>query len=287
MDAEQGISELQIFATGLDHSEGIVLAPDGFLYAGGEAGQLYQIGADGTVTEILTTRGFILGVAADAGSRLYLCDQVHRVVWCVDHRTGRMEPFTRGTKERELYLPNWGAFDSSGNYYVTDSGEWRKGNGCIFVVRPPGITELWTEEAMDFPNGCALSTDEKWLYVVESVPPRIVKFEIRPDGSAGPRVIVLEMPGAVPDGVAVERDGSLIIACYRPDAIYRWNSETGLTVLASDPEGTVLAAPTNVVFVGNELDRWVVPNLGRWHLTSGSGVHGTALFYPTSEQLGR
>lgn len=287
MDSILNVSDLEIFAIGLDHSEGIALAPDGFLYAGGEAGQVYRIGVNGSVDEVANTGGFILGVAADAESRLYLCDQVHRTVWSLDTRSGRKEAFTRGTSERKLYLPNWGAFDNFGNYYLTDSGEWRKSNGCIFVVRPPGVSELWCEDSIDFPNGCAVSPDGKWLYVVESVPPRIVKIEIQSDGSAGSRSVVVEMPGTVPDGVAIESDGSLIIACYRPDTVYRWNPKTGLSVLASDPEGTVLSAPTNVVFFGERLDRWVVPNLGRWHLTSGSGVQGTSLFYPSKALLGR
>ena len=34
-------------ATGLDHPEGVTVGPDGLLYAGGEAGQVYRIGAGG------------------------------------------------------------------------------------------------------------------------------------------------------------------------------------------------------------------------------------------------
>jgi hypothetical protein len=48
----------------------------------------------------------------------------------------------------------------------------------------------------------------------------------------------------------------------------------------------VLAAPTNVVFTGPEMDELVVPNIGRWHLTRmPAGVRGTPLHYPTDAQL--
>ena len=40
------IESLETFAEGLDHAEGITLAPDGHLYVGGEAGQLYRIEDD-------------------------------------------------------------------------------------------------------------------------------------------------------------------------------------------------------------------------------------------------
>src|SRR5438477_3100807 len=44
-------------------------------------------------------------------------------------------------------------------------------------------------------------------------------------------------------------------------------SRVAVTAVAEDPQGTMLAAPTNVVFVGERLDRLVSANLGRWHLT--------------------
>ena len=78
-----------------------------------------------------------------------------------------------------------------------------------------------------------------------------------------------------------------MIACYRPDVIYRWHAADGLTVIACDPRGTVIAAPTNVVFAGDDRAVLVVPNLGRWHLSRGRfGIRGVPLHYPTVEQLG-
>jgi gluconolactonase len=157
----------------------------------------------------------------------------------------------------------------------------------MWVVRAGGATEVWTEETKAFPNGCAVAPDGSRLFILESYPSAIVEVEVRPDGSAGPRKVLVELGTVVPDGVAVASDGTLVIACYRPDTIYTWNASAGLQILASDPRGTVLAAPTNVVFIGDDLGTLVVPNLGRWHLTKGRlGVQGTPLFYPTPAQLG-
>lgn len=183
--------------------------------------------------------------------------------------------------------PNFGCFDGEGNYYFTDSGQWGAQLGSIWVVRPGAPAQVWTEEAKAFPNGCAIAPDGSRLFVVESYPSAIVEVPIEPDGSAGPRRVLQELGTIVPDGVAVTAEGALVVPCYRPDAILTWSSQAGLSVLASDPRGTVLAAPTNVVFTGPDLGTLVVPNLGRWHLTRGAlGIHGTQLPYPTRRQLG-
>jgi gluconolactonase len=282
--AEEPIFDLEgceEFAVGLDHAEGICLAPDGHLYVGGEAGQLYRIEADGSVKELLSTGGFMLGLAADADSRIYAIDNVAKCVWRIDPGTGTREPYADGSPAGRFSVPNWGAFDDTGNYYLSDSGDWGARNGKLWKVTPGGAAELWSEESKNFPNGLALSEDGSRLYLVESYPSALVELAIGSDGSAGPRNVLCELGLAVPDGVAVARDGSLYIACYRPDAIYRWSPDDGLQVFAQDPRGTVLAAPTNVVFAGDGLDELVVPNLGRWHLTRlPAGIPGVPLRYP-------
>jgi gluconolactonase len=282
------IDQLEVFAPGLDHSEGIAITPDGTLYVGGEAGQLYRIGEDDSITEVTTTGGFMLGLASDGAGRIFGCDGGNLCVWCIDPETKGREVFCDGLPDRKLTSPNWGCFAADGTYYFTDSGEWKGRTGSVWVVRPGGRAAVWTEESCDFPNGCTLSADGSRLYVLESTPGALVEYAIAADGSAGPRRVITELPGAVPDGVAAATDGSLVIACYRPDIIYRWRQDLGLQVLAEDPEGVAIAAPTNVAFTGPKLDTMTVPNIGRWHLTRfrHPELQGVPLNYPTPAQIG-
>lgn len=277
-----GLDRLESFAFGLDHSEGIAVTPRGDIYVGGEAGQIYRI-VDDKPQQVATTGGFLLGLAADGEGRIYAVDTVAKTVWRFDPQTGELTTFVEG----DFKLPNWGSFGVDGTYYLTDSGGWMAGDGCIWAMRPGERAELWTRESHAFPNGSCLSPDGSRLYVAESVPGAIVAFDILADGRAGRRVLVCELGLAVPDGIAFTTDGSLVISCYRPDAIYRWHPADGLDILAADPRGTVLAAPTNVAFAGPDLATLVVPNLGRWHLTRGQlGLTGVPLNYPGRELIG-
>lgn len=286
-DGPVGLDRIETFAAGLDHPEGITVTPDGRLFVGGEAGQVYRIEDDDSFTEVANTGGFLLGLAADAAGRIYAIDTVHHCVWQVTPETGRCVVYARGPEDRPFKVPNWGAFDAAGNLYLTDSGGWGDADGLIWKVLPGGAAEVWCDVAVDFPNGCAVAPDGSCLFYVESLPGRICRLDIGADGSADERIVLRELGPAVPDGVAIAADGALVIACYRPDVIYRWHADEGIDVVAADPRGTVLAAPTNVVFTGADLDLLVVPNLGRWHLSRGRfGIIGTPLHYPTPAQLG-
>ena len=70
------IDDISIFADGLDHPECIAVHPNGSVWAGGEAGQVYKISPDGKdVQEVNNTRGFILGIAfSPDASWLAICD---------------------------------------------------------------------------------------------------------------------------------------------------------------------------------------------------------------------
>ncbi len=295
-DAERAVSmqplvlleDMEEIAKGVDHPEGICKTLDGILFLSGEAGQIYRIEPDDTFVEVANTGGWTLGLAADGDGKIYACDPVKKRVFRVDPGSGAVEEFSAGTSEAPFKNPNWGAFDSRGNYYVSDSGGWKAADGRIHVVRPGRVTEVWSEESRDFPNGLAVAPDESSLWVLESTPGRMVKFPILADGTAGPMEVVTNLTGSVPDGLAFATDGSVVVSCYRPDIVYRWSEGSGLEVLGHDPEGTVLAAPTNVVFTGPDLDILVVPNIGRWHATRFRvpGLTGVPLFYPSAEELG-
>lgn len=270
--------KMRVLAEGLDHPEGVTVDVNGTLYAGGEAGQVYRVDvASGSVAEVANTGGFLLGMCADLAGRLYVCDVARRAVLRVDPSGGDVQVYSRGTEHRAMINPNWPVFDNAGNLYVTDSGTWKGNDGVIFRVRPGGSTEVWCEDSTNFPNGACLTADGDALLVLESCTPALVRIPIEDDGTAGKRAVVADLHG-VPDGVALDVEGNAYVCYYRPDQIDVVTPEGKVEVLAEDPEGTLLAAPTNGVWVGEEL---VTGNLGRWHLTACAvGVQGIPLRYP-------
>lgn len=282
------ITDLGTIAAGIDHGEGICLTPDGTLHVSGEKGQIYRIAADGSAVEIATSGGWTLGLAADGAGRIVACDPVRHEVLRLDPRSGAWTVLSRGAPGLPLATPNWGAYGPDGSFYVSDSGRWKQRDGRILVIRPAGATELFTPDSMDFPNGLAVTPDGRELWVLESTPGRLVRFAIGRDGQAGERRVVADLPGTVPDGIAFATDGSAVIACYRPDIVFRWRPDGPPELLAADPEGTVLAAPTNAAFHGPDLGSIAVPNIGRWHVTTFSvpGLHGVPLWYPAAADLG-
>ncbi len=181
-----------------------------------------------------------------------------------------------------MRVPNFAAFDDGGNLYVTDSGEWGDDDGLVYRIAPGGATEIWTEAASRFPNGCCLTADGSALLVIESRGRAVVRVPIRDDGSAGPPEPVVDLSGSQPDGIALAEDGTMFVGCYRPDRVYRIPPGGPAEVFAEDPDGIVLNQPANVAFWGPNLDRLVVSSLGGWSLVAApAGTRGLPLRYPS------
>ena len=271
-----------LLAEDLDHPEGVAWNPfDGFVYAGGEAGQIYRVSLDGVVEVVGDTGGEILGVTLDGAGRVYACDCGRCQIVRLDPRDGSVALYSAGAPGQAMLEPNYAAFDAAGNLYVTDSGETKADNGCILRVAPGGETVVWSRDLPRYPNGCCLSADGRALLVAESYLPGVSRVPILADGSAARPEVLVELPGTVPDGIALDSSGVLYVACYRPDRIYRVSPAGAAEVLADDPLGIDLNAPTNMAFAGSDLRQMVVANVGEVHLLIGDvGVAGLRLNYP-------
>tara|TARA_Y100001960_G_scaffold7649_1_gene7474 strand:- start:659 stop:1522 length:864 start_codon:yes stop_codon:yes gene_type:complete len=269
------------FGEGLDHPECVAWGCDGYAYAGGEGGQLYRIDTNiGSFEEFTNVGTFVGGICQDGNFNLYVCSG--GVVKKVD-QSGNVSVYSDGTESTKMLTPNYPAFDSNGNLYVSDSGEWGKDNGRMFKINSDGEAQIWSEDIRSFPNGIALSGTGDFLYVVVSLnSPRIERIPILEDGSAGPAELVVELPFSVPDGIAFDTQGNLYISCYRPDRIYRLSVDGELEILVEDYEGTLMAAPTNIAFCGPRRDDLLSANLGRWHISRYElDAIGIPLNYPT------
>jgi gluconolactonase len=266
------MSRTDVLVDGLDHPEGVAWDPvSGALWAGGEAGQLYRVDLDArSWEEAARAPGFVLGLAVDGRGRVAVCCEGAGSLCLLDD--GRVRTLRGG-----LTIPNYPAFGPDGTLWLSDSGHWGKNDGCVYRFGNDGALECFSEALPQFPNGCAVTPDGAYLWIVASYVPIVGRLEL----ATGAFEEVTRLDGTVPDGVALTDDGGIVVSCYRPDRIVHIDRQGAVQVVAEDPQGTFLAAPTNVVFVGAQRDALVSANLGRWHLTLvESGLRGLPLHYP-------
>jgi sugar lactone lactonase YvrE len=259
----------------LAHCEGVATGPDGALWAGDEQGVIFRIDpADGAVESTADIGTWALGLAADARSRLYVCAYTAGAIVRVDPATGVHDVYCDG-----LRTPNWCLFAPDGDLYVSESGAEPVDEADGRVVRiPPGGG---TFDPLDLPplafaNGMALATDGT-LYVAESSIPRVRAVR---DGEAP---VHCELPGTVPDGLALDADGGLVVTSYQPNRVLYVPPGGGEPVtFLDDWQGERLLTPTNAAFYGPELRLLAVASLCGWTLsTVETPWRGQPLFYPS------
>jgi gluconolactonase len=265
MKPEMPIEAFEIVANGLDHPECLAFDRTGHLWAGGEAGQIYRILLPGGKPELVTTLGgFCGGVAFSPKDQLFVCNPQHGIVQV--ERTGAYSVFASHVGGHKLICPNFGLFDSAGNYYVTDSGVFRKRNGALLRFTPSGHGEILASP-LGYANGLALSADQRTLYLVESDTNSVLHFALQEDGSISPPEIFASECGRFPDGLALDAEGNLYVCCYASDEIWRLDKAGQKTLFAWDHWAILLGSPTNMAFGGPNFDELYVANLARTTIT--------------------
>ncbi len=276
------LSALEVAADGLDHPEGVTVDANDTVWAGGQSGQIYEIDLEArTKREVLSTGGAMLGLCFDGHGDVFACNVNFRAVVRVRPSTGEWHTVSTGCPERAFVCPNYPVFDDSGNLYVTVSGTVDQDDGWIARITPDGVTELWSDECVAFPNGAALAHDGRSLLVLESTTPALVRIPISAHGRAGPREVVAKLDGTAPDGLVALEDGGALVCCYRPDRVLYVDSEGQVETLLDDPRGIYLNSPTNGVLAGPDRRTLVLASLGAFTLKQVEVPYrGSALRYP-------
>jgi gluconolactonase len=264
LNPELPIEAFQIFATNIDHPECIAFDEAGDLWAGGESGQIYRVPLDGKAQLVTSIGRFCAGLAFSPANELYVCNSSLGIVK-VKH-SGEYSIFATHAGEHKLLCPNYGLFDSNRNYYVTDSGQWKRNNGFLIRYTPDGRGKI-IGGPFGYANGLALSADEKFLFMVESNTDSVFRFEIRADGTVGAAELYASECGRFPDGLTLDAEGNLYVCCYASDEIWRISPERQKILFAWDRWAILLGSPTNMAFGGKDFDELYVANLARTTIT--------------------
>jgi gluconolactonase len=254
------LSAISTLAAPVDHVEAVAVAPDGGIWGGGEAGQLYRIDPEGGFEQIADTRaGILLGLAFDAAGRIYVCAPERHAVLRYDPASGLLETYVSEAGGRALRIPNFCTFLADGSLVVSDSGSDQSGvRAGAIVSAPPGgaEAEILAVPPLHYPNGLAISPDGR-VAVLESFTPRLSLLDLQ----TGALDVVAELPGTVPDGVAYDTAGGAIVSCYQPNRILRISREGRASTLVDDWMGIALLSPTNIAFYGRERRRLAIASL--------------------------
>jgi len=241
------------FATGFEFPEGPAFDRRGYLYVVNHqspTGRISRIAPDGSVSTFVETGGKPNGSAFHENGDLYVADAGTRSILRVTP-SGEIFTVVDSFEGERLNAPNDLVFDSHGNLYFTDPSRFPRPDLClspVYRLNVDGRLERLIED-LAFPNGIALSPDERTLYVAETRRHQTTAFELRPDGSVGKsRVLARYEPPARPDGMAVDEEGNLIVALIHGSrlAVVAPNGE----VLDEYPAGGT--GPTNVCFGGDD-----------------------------------
>ena len=108
----------------------------------------------------------------------------------------------------------WGdmAVDSRGNAYIGNIGFDFPGGapapGILALVTPDGTVRQVAND-LQFPNGIAITPDNRTLIVAESYASRLTAYDIAADGTLSGRRVWAELDNAAPDGICLDAEGAI------------------------------------------------------------------------------
>jgi sugar lactone lactonase YvrE len=248
----------------LSHPEGVAIGPDGWIWTGNQDGDILRISPDGVAMECVgSTGGFILGLAFDGDRALFVCDLRHAAVFRLDLSNNTLTRFT----DSGIRIPNFPYVDRTHDrLLVSDSfASGTPGPGIWSFDLNTGHGDLWYGSDLNFANGLAVRAGDDSIYVCETFAQSITRIPVLKDGSAGAaEAFASNLPG-LPDGIAFDAVGQLVVGCYEPSRLLRISPDGKHTdLLIEDLTAHTFCHPTNIAFDGTDL---YTANLGRWHIS--------------------
>jgi sugar lactone lactonase YvrE len=234
----------------LAHASGLLIASD-WQDAGGVAliapsGRVRRIIAHGWAETLRPN-----GIALRAGGRVLLAHlgETTGGVFALDPG-GSITPVVTEVDGRPLPPTNFVLADAQGRLWITVSTRhvprseaWRADVADGFVVlAAPGEPPRIVADGLGYTNEVALSPDGRTLYAVETYARRLAAFDVSADGTlSGKRIVAAFGPGDFPDGIALDAEGAIWVACIIGNRILRVTPDGSIAVMADAADAAHVA----------------------------------------------
>jgi gluconolactonase len=188
------------------------------------------------------------GNSMDVEGRLYSCEKDGRRVVRME-KNGTITVVAQDFEGKRINDPNDVVVRRDGQVYFSDPNPkgglepFELGYAGVYHVAPDGTISLIRK--MLYPNGVALTTDGKTLYIVDTAERDVIAYDLDEKGNASHGRVLISGIDGLPDGLRVAANGNIYIAC-RGVAIYTPNGK--FIKMIEFPE-----TPSNLTFGDEDL----------------------------------
>jgi gluconolactonase len=268
-------------AQGIDRPEDVVVGKDGRVFASDHQAAVAEIFPDGSFKRLGPKGGAPNGLNMDRQGRIVIAnfgiyDKEPGPLERFDPASGKHETLLSEVGGKPLTSSNYPVIDSAGNIWCANSTHaetWPQAldgrpDGFIFVLRADGSSAI-VAEGLKFPNGMAMSADERWLYCAQTSGCDVMRFEVLPGGRLGPGerygpvLGKLQAPRGEPqvdagelgytDGCGLDAEGNLWVCLPAANKVVAIHPDGAVSTVFHDPEGQTINHPTNVTWGGADL----------------------------------
>jgi sugar lactone lactonase YvrE len=230
--------EAEKVAANLQFVDGLVWSRTGFLaVADVRQRKIFKLDSDPYPQVLRDNDGGASGLAYDLQGRLYICESETRRVTRLD-LSGKLETLTENWQGKKFNAPNDIVVRRDGHVYFTDpafgSANDRRDLDFygVWHISPKGDLDAvarWQTR----PNGIAVSSDGKVLFVCDSDRHAVVAFDLDRAGAAGNQRDLIRNVAGVPGGIRTDVDGRFYVAA-KGVAVYSADGKLLRTLLESE-----------------------------------------------------
>ncbi len=259
----------ELYATGFEFAEGPALDAAGNLFVVNYRGNgnIGRIAPDGTARVFCNLRELAPagdrkpqanGLKVDRQGRLVAADAGAGRLLRIAADGKRVEVLAERFDGRRFDVINDVALDLAGNIYFSDPGESNEksptGSIYRYDIKSQAVTRLDT--GLAYPNGLAVTPDQKRLCLAESSTHRLLVYDLSPEGKVANRRVLAELPKRegkgeyLPDGMIFDAAGRLYVATWTGGVICVFEVPSGKLLREYDAGGS---QATNCHFHGGYL----------------------------------